>query len=61
MKVKNLIKKLQKADPEKDVYFETVEALEPIDFGILDQESDVILYNWESDRCEQDCCNKEVL
>lgn len=61
MKVKELIEKLKKADQEKDVYFETVEALEPVDFGILDRESDVILYNLGSEHCEQDCCNKEIL
>ena len=61
MKVKELIEKLQKADPEKDVYFETEEALEPVDSGVLDRESDVILFNIASDHCEKDCCNKEVL
>lgn len=61
MKVKELIEKLRKADPEKEVYFETKEAIEHIQFGILDRESDVILYNWESDHCENNCCNKEVL
>lgn len=61
MKVKELIKKLQKADPEKDVYFETIETLEPIDYSILDRESDVVLYNLGSDHCENNCCNKEIL
>lgn len=57
MNAKEIIEKLSKVDPETQVWFETSEAIEPLDMVIVDSEGEVVFYNLGSDHCECEHCN----
>lgn len=57
MNAKEIIEKLSKVDPETPVWFETSEAIEPLDMVVVDSEGEVVFYNLGSDHCECEHCN----
>lgn len=61
--VKQLIEKLEQIeDKNKDVFFETPISFVSIDRVYIDEEKEIILNNIaESEHCECDNCNKNVI
>lgn len=57
MNAKEIIEKLSKVDSETPVWFETSEAIEPLDMVVVDSEGEVVFYNLGSDHCECEHCN----